>query len=244
MIKFFRKIRQNLIMDKQPTVQVGKTGNYFKYAIGEIVLVVIGILIALSINNWNEARKATIFEDEILNLIDQNLEIDSISISKELYKTKQAIELTDRLLQKVSQKEYGDSLNNWMGKIISFERFKSQSSAFEVLKARGIEAISNKELQIKLISYNDESLYKLYESLGDVNVSFKADWVPVIKTDFSDFKWKEYCIPTDPKAFFEKPSSIILFKIYKDNRSGQVGNMESALAKLSEIRTLIKEDFK
>ena len=50
MIKFFRKIRQNLLSE-------GKTGKYFKYAIGEIILVVIGILIALSINNWNEKRK-------------------------------------------------------------------------------------------------------------------------------------------------------------------------------------------
>ncbi len=46
MIKFFRHIRQNLIMKNQ-------TGKYFKYAIGEIILVVIGILIALQINNWN-----------------------------------------------------------------------------------------------------------------------------------------------------------------------------------------------
>ncbi len=51
MIKFFRKIRQNLLMEN-------KTGKYFKYAIGEIVLVVIGILIALQINNWNEKRKS------------------------------------------------------------------------------------------------------------------------------------------------------------------------------------------
>jgi hypothetical protein len=50
MIKFFRKIRQNLLMEN-------KTGKYFKYAIGEIILVVIGILIALQINNWNENRK-------------------------------------------------------------------------------------------------------------------------------------------------------------------------------------------
>ncbi|MEH1009475.1 DUF6090 family protein [Winogradskyella sp. ECml5-4] len=50
MIKIFRKIRQNLLMEN-------KTGKYFKYAIGEIVLVVIGILIALQINNWNENRK-------------------------------------------------------------------------------------------------------------------------------------------------------------------------------------------
>ena len=50
MIKFFRKIRQNLLMEN-------KTSKYFKYAVGEILLVVIGILIALQINNWNEQQK-------------------------------------------------------------------------------------------------------------------------------------------------------------------------------------------
>jgi hypothetical protein len=50
MIKFFRKIRQNLLMKN-------KTGKYLKYAIGEIFLVVIGIFIALQLNNWNENRK-------------------------------------------------------------------------------------------------------------------------------------------------------------------------------------------
>ena len=49
MIKFFRKTRQNLILKNQ-------TYKYFKYAIGEIVLVVIGILIVLQINNWNQSR--------------------------------------------------------------------------------------------------------------------------------------------------------------------------------------------
>lgn len=50
MLKFFRKIRQNLLNQ-------GKTSRYFKYAIGEIVLVVIGILIAFNINRWNENLK-------------------------------------------------------------------------------------------------------------------------------------------------------------------------------------------
>jgi len=50
MIKFFRRIRYD-------QMKKNKTGKYFKYAIGEIVLVVIGILIALQINNWNEVRK-------------------------------------------------------------------------------------------------------------------------------------------------------------------------------------------
>lgn len=59
MIKFFRLIRKELI-------ETGKTGKYFKYAIGEIVLVVIGILIALQINNWNEKRKDSIKEKQIV----------------------------------------------------------------------------------------------------------------------------------------------------------------------------------
>jgi hypothetical protein len=68
MIKFFRKIRKNLLMEN-------KTSKYFKYAIGEIVLVVIGILIALQINNWNENRKATIEETAVLKSLSENLSL-------------------------------------------------------------------------------------------------------------------------------------------------------------------------
>ncbi|MEM5540167.1 DUF6090 family protein [Olleya sp. AS48] len=61
MINFFRKIRQNLLSE-------GKLGKYIKYAIGEIILVVIGILIALQINNWNENRKQ---QSEIIDIYNQ-----------------------------------------------------------------------------------------------------------------------------------------------------------------------------
>ena len=71
MIKFFRKIRQNLI-------QENKMGKYFKYAIGEIILVVIGILIALQVSNWNEQRKLDSRIDKLLpklkNQIQNNIE--------------------------------------------------------------------------------------------------------------------------------------------------------------------------
>ena len=67
MIKFFRKIRQSLL-------QQGKAGKYFTYAFGEIVLVVIGILIALQINNWNEERKANIAENKALVALKKEFE--------------------------------------------------------------------------------------------------------------------------------------------------------------------------
>ena len=72
MIKFFRKIRQNLISE-------GKTLKYLKYAIGEIVLVVIGILIALAVNNWNQERKDNSLGKEYLLRIHSDLILDTIN---------------------------------------------------------------------------------------------------------------------------------------------------------------------
>ena len=69
MFKFFRKIRYNLM-------ETGKTVKYFKYAIGEIVLVVIGILIALQINNWNENRKNRQAESEYYCRILEDFQIN------------------------------------------------------------------------------------------------------------------------------------------------------------------------
>ncbi len=69
MIKFFRNIRQNLIMEN-------KTSKYLKYAIGEIVLVMIGILLALQVNNWNENRKQLIQQEFLLKQLLVDAEVD------------------------------------------------------------------------------------------------------------------------------------------------------------------------
>lgn len=232
-MKFFRTIRQNLLSQ-------GRFARYLTYAAGEILLVVLGILIALQINTRNEEKKIKKFEQEILFLIDQNLQRDSVLLSAELQKAAMAIDLTNSLLVELERKNYDDSLNYWMGKIISFERFKSQSSAFEVLKAKGIETVSQKELQMALISYYDVNLFNVYQALNDVEDAFNKDWTPVIKSDFSDFKWRNYCTPTDSKTFFEKQSTPVLFKLFQDNRTGNVTHIKDGLHKISEIRAIIK----
>ena len=73
MIKFFRKIRYNLMSEN-------KTGKYFKYAVGEIVLVVIGILIALQINNWNQDQNDKRAGIEIYKNLQRTLKQDSIAV--------------------------------------------------------------------------------------------------------------------------------------------------------------------
>lgn len=65
MIKLFRNIRQNSLMKN-------KTSTYLKYAIGEIALVMVGILLALQVNNWNESRKDSIRENAILDELHQD----------------------------------------------------------------------------------------------------------------------------------------------------------------------------
>ena len=62
----------------------GKKGSYYKYAFGEIILLVLGILIALSINNWNEERKNNLIEKKLILNIIKDLRLDSIYISQSL----------------------------------------------------------------------------------------------------------------------------------------------------------------
>lgn len=69
MLKFFRKIRQNLILE-------GKSVKYLKYALGEIILVVIGILIALQINNWNDQKKNKSNENVYYQKLLEDFELD------------------------------------------------------------------------------------------------------------------------------------------------------------------------
>ncbi|TYA57507.1 DUF6090 family protein [Formosa maritima] len=77
MIKFFRHVRKNLLNE-------GKTSKYFKYAIGEIILVVIGILIALQINTLNEERKDRIKEQDILKQLKEEFQSNLLQLENKI----------------------------------------------------------------------------------------------------------------------------------------------------------------
>lgn len=77
MIKFFRKIRQQLLSEN-------KFSKYLLYAVGEIVLVVIGILIALQINNWNDAQQQYRADIESITNLQSDLILDTLALSSQL----------------------------------------------------------------------------------------------------------------------------------------------------------------
>ena len=94
MIKFFRQIRFKLMNEN-------KTSKYFKYAIGEIILVVIGILIALQINNWNENNKLKVQETEIISSLVEELKNNNrflkASIAANSYINRSSLKLLDSI---------------------------------------------------------------------------------------------------------------------------------------------------
>ena len=126
---------------------------------GEILLVVIGILIALSINNWNEKRKESIQELKILKNLGDDIKYNVLSI-KSTYSSDSLIASRNRFLLKIlkdNKSEYTDSLQIHFGGITRYYIFSPRKMAFEALKSEGLEIIKNDSLRSEVIKLYDEN---------------------------------------------------------------------------------------
>ena len=155
MIKFFRHIRKSLLMEN-------KTGKYFKYAIGEIILVVIGILIALQINNWNENRKQSIREASVLDELKQGLESNRNILEKRKLQFKAFQTKSKKLINHLEAKRsYHDSLDQYFYVPTGNYSFGISYATFENLKSQGLDIISNKDLRLNLVKLYEEDYWLL-----------------------------------------------------------------------------------
>jgi len=153
MSKLFNNIRKKLVADKP---SVTRTTNYLKYAIGEIVLVVIGILIALSINNWNENRKNANQELKLLQSFKIGLEKDLLDIDSNINSHTKGLNSAKMILNLLEKNQpYNDSLAKHFNYAMTPSFFRNSSSAFETLKSKGIDLISNENLKNQLINVYD-----------------------------------------------------------------------------------------
>lgn len=143
MLNFLRKLRRNNMNSK-----------YLKYAIGEIVLVVIGILIALAISNWNEQRKDNDYLHTLLQEMDISLSQDSLIVQRiYLQRNKDKEEGVNRLLKAVYEKPKisNDSILSLLELVMNDYYYTYDDGAYEALKIYGLDKIKDRELRTLLI---------------------------------------------------------------------------------------------
>ena len=153
MISFFRKIRQKLLSQNRVT-------RYLVYALGEIVLVVIGILIALSINTWNENRKDRAMEANYLKGISENLEGNISELEALILDDSLLLDGYTILVRAFSDKTYQSNPNTLIQTIFKIQvvnSFEGNSIVFEDLKSSGrTNLIRSDSLRYKLQSYYNQ----------------------------------------------------------------------------------------
>ena len=218
MIKFFRKIRQNLLMEN-------KTGKYFKYAIGEIVLVVIGILIALQINNWNESRKHLEEEQIILKKLANDVSNDIKFLQKQIENGGTYINDYKFCLDVLSGETESDleEFNQRFSSTMLMVTFNINKTTFNgITDSRSIDYIQNTSLVDSLNTiYN--SNYKGWDSANKdytrniiAPYLMKFNFLPITNYDrfkyntggFSDSDFSKYNL----SKFEVKPKTISDFK--------------------------------
>ena len=145
-------------------MDTGKTGKYFKYAIGEIILVVIGILIALQINNWNENRKHDLAEKEFFKSVKEDLKQDLEFIEYVQAYTKPKIDAY-HLLNSTYLKDYENNKTQ-IDSLLSVYLFSGQRTFYPVSGAFK-SAIAGNEINTYHQKKMIQNIIKLYGSNYD-----------------------------------------------------------------------------
>ena len=179
MIKFFRHIRQNLLLEGKNGKPAWPAGRYLKYAIGEIVLVVIGILIALSINNWNTERINNNRVKQYAKSLVQDLENDIKMINVSQFQAKKSFKRIDSLKSYILTTELANLSNTNLYVLthdIMYRPYEWNRSTFNEMKNSEIlHNFKNDSLKKKLMAYESYS-YHLDEDFDqDMTNAHKAE---------------------------------------------------------------------
>ena len=149
MIQFFRKIRYNLI-------EQNKTGKYLKYAIGEIILVVIGILIALQINDWNAQKSRLKEEHRILQNIQQDVITDTLDLTRKIERAQHRIIQMDSVYfaLKETDRFTSNEFIQYAYSMAGGDTFNVNSGTYdESLSASTLKYIRNDEVRQEVFEY-------------------------------------------------------------------------------------------
>ncbi len=183
MIKFFRHIRKSLLSE-------GKTSKYFKYAIGEIVLVVIGILIALQINNWNENKKFKEKERQVLTEIISDLEFTLQDFDRvintrtnNLNRTINSINTIVDVLE--NDKSYHDSLAYHFRAANAYDIINFKTSGYQSLVSIGTDLIEDPEIRSAIGKFHTSSFNRVNGGFEEVHLDFYSYMMDYFRKEFT-----------------------------------------------------------
>ena len=203
-------------------MEKNKTGKYLKYAIGEIILVVIGILIALSINNWNGQRKQNIQEGYILNQLKIEFQADSIKLNEIENLTTGKINQSKSIL-KLLKKFNKDSASRiplhpifFIGKNIPFYDYSPTYN--ELVNSGKLNVISNDSIKIAIndfINHNALMESTLYPDMLAKKTSYMNHVYKYFNGEINGLLWKAkmsdlpeiLALGADYNGFMEDPNT-------------------------------------
>jgi hypothetical protein len=237
MMKFFRKIREKRLIEN-------KFSKYLLYAIGEIVLVVFGILIALSINNWNEKRKKENLEIILLSELVKNLQDDIIDMKINLGFHERGIKSAEIILSVFEEPlPYQDSLNRHYGKVSLIPKFLPIKTAYNSINRQGMRIIKNDSLRNTII-FHYENQYKFLEAWNESEWDLQfQDNREIYRSHFSKFQVYGDLVPLDYDNLRENQQYIN----YLNNRLGwlemTVDMYQNELKGVEELILVIEKEI-
>ncbi len=169
MLKFFRKIRQKLLSEN-------KFSKYILYAIGEIILVVIGILIALQINNWNEARKISSSEVSYLNALKAEFEVNQSKLQSVTRINENNLKYARELSELMGKDDSAISVKELRAIIIRIVNAEAQYRPSngvinEILNSGKLEIFKSDSLRFMISSWNGELMKVRFQEQDEVHIS-------------------------------------------------------------------------
>ena len=238
MIPFFRKIRKKMADDNKPL-------KYMRYAIGEIILVVIGILIALQINTWNEERKLRILEIKTLKELRSDLHQSLVDIDDDRSDFKRLKISNEIILNHVRNKlPYSDSLKIHFLNLEVFATFSINRNTFDNLNNMDNGLISNDSLRASISSFYTRyiNLYKELEQ-RDLQEHLTSYVKPMIMSQFKTYDMKSIEI-RDYQAFVSNLDNvqIISFTIRMLNKL--INYQTLLIEKINELDMKIGKEIK
>ncbi|WP_299334979.1 DUF6090 family protein [uncultured Psychroserpens sp.] len=175
MIKLFRKIRQNLLSE-------GKTGKYFKYAIGEIVLVVIGILIALQINNWNQDLHEQKIVTTYLKGIYEDLSTQALSLEETIPLNENVIFTINAIIDDYQRHDgfkANDSLLSQINQVLNTPGpIEIKTSFTELLNSGDLGLMNNNELRKNIVLFYQDLEDRFQRSKINIINIYQAHLLP------------------------------------------------------------------